>query len=128
VAFVTKDEIVYVGVIGAFCLAVIGGMALLPDREITDNQYVELAKRVELCPDAQSALDAINKDHKILQSEGSELENIIKGYVEQDERITKAQNIQVAKGLLKGPLRRRTCLPLDAPDTVPTTPKLVKKS
>jgi hypothetical protein len=98
----------------------LGVFALIPDQEVSDTQYVEIARAVELCPDAQSALDRINKDHKILRSEAIELNSIIDGYVKQDERVTRAQNVMVAKGLAKGPLRTRTCVAPNAVEAIKT--------
>lgn len=89
------------------------GMAIyaaLPDNEVADDTYLQIAAMVQHCPDAQSALDAANKDHKILSSEARELKRIVDEYVKQDERSTKAQNIKVAKGIIKGPPRQRTCV------------------
>jgi hypothetical protein len=113
--------------IGALLICAVVGLgvfALIPDREISDSEYVEVAQAVARCPDAQSALDRINKDHKILQSEKSDLLRIIEGYVEQDERVTRAQNVMIAKGLAKGPLHERTCVAAAAPEPIKVqTPK-----
>jgi hypothetical protein len=120
-----KGDLATLGTFGLLGLVCIGAFALIPDREISDDRYVEIAQEVAACPDAQSALDAANKDHVILGSEASNLESIIKEYIEQDERVTKAQNVDIAKGLTKGPLRKRTCLPVTV-DT-PATAKLPTK-
>lgn len=111
-SFVSKGDLASMGIVGLFGLVLMSIFALVPDREVSDDDYVKIAQEVALCPDAQSALDRINKDHRILHSEQSDLESIISGYVEQNERITKAHNVAIAKGLIRGPLMQRTCLPL----------------
>lgn len=118
-SFVTKGDLASIGVFGLFGLVLMGMFALIPDREVSDDDYVKVAQEVALCPAAQSALDRINKDHTILHSEQSDLERIISGYVEQDQRVTKAHNVAIAKGLIRGPLMQRTCLPLPTEPTIP---------
>ncbi len=89
----------------------VGGIifSLLPDKEISDDTYQEVALIVAACPAAQRTLDAMNVDHKILSSENRVLRQAVVLKIKEDEKATKLQNIKVAKGLLKAPLQKRTC-------------------